>query len=94
MDNDTFDLIWDSLGCCVQATETLGDKLCVLQTKMLELHIGKLLLPPQEPEENICREKAQILQEYREAISTARITLDRMEKEIEEELGPDNPDNA
>ena len=32
------------------------------------------------------------LREYREAIQAARNALDEMEKEIEEEYGPENPD--
>ena len=40
------------------------------------------------------RHKEQALQEYREAIREARNALDEMEKEIEEELGSDSPDEG
>lgn len=98
MDNDTFDLIWNSLCNCMDATEKLSDKITVLQTELLEMHTGQQLLFSPEPEwkreEEPDREKAQLLQEYRDAISAARKALDRMEKEIEEELGPACSDNG
>ena len=40
------------------------------------------------------QEKEQTLQEYREAIREARNALDEMEKEIEKELCPENPDKS
>ncbi len=40
------------------------------------------------------QEKEQALQEYREAIHKARNALDEMEKEIEKELGPENPEKS
>ena len=38
------------------------------------------------------RDQTQTLQEYRDAIRAARTALDELEREVEEELGPDGPD--
>ena len=37
------------------------------------------------------RDRENMLEEYRDAIREARNALDVMEKEIEEELGPESP---
>lgn len=44
-------------------------------------------------EQDSLKDKDRTLEEYREAIREARRALDEMEKEIEEELGPDHPDH-
>lgn len=92
MDNVTFDLMWNSLSNSMEATQKLEDKLAILQTKLLELHTGRHLLPPPEPEAGTARENKQLLREYRDAICAARSALDEMEKEVEDELGPGDSD--